>query len=176
MKVHVITAIVVTFLATAVGVSFAGSYDHEVKAKNISFAWKIEGDKLLGKMSAKTEGWVAVGFNPSKKMKDANIIIGYVDGKDVKIYDHFGDKATGHSEDGKKGGSEDVTLVGGTEEQGMTTIEFTMPLNSGDKLDGALSLDDDTVLILAYGDRDSIKARHKYRTDVTVNLGTGAAK
>ena len=176
MKTRVFAAIFVAVCLTGVSAAFGADYDHEVKAKNISFAWKIDADKLLGKISAKTDGWVAVGFNPSTKMKDANIIIGYVDGKEVKIYDHFGDKATGHSEDTKEGGSEDVTLVSGVEDGGMTTIEFTMPINSGDKLDGALSVDSDTALILAYGERDSIKARHKYRTEMTVNLGTGAVK
>ncbi len=176
MNSRVIAAIFVAVFMIGVSAAFGADYDHEVKAKNISFAWKIDGDKLLGKMSAKTDGWVAVGFNPSTKMKDANIIIGYVDGKDAKIYDHFGEKATGHSEDTKQGGSEDVTLVSGVEEGGMTTIEFTIPIKSADKLDGVLSADSDTVLILAYGDRDSIKARHKYRTSMTVNLGTGAVK
>ena len=175
IKMRVCTAIL-TAVFVALSATFAAAYEHEVQAKNISFAWKIDGDKLQGKMSAKTGGWVSVGFNPSTKMKDANFIIGYVDGKDVKIYDHFGDKATGHSDDSKNGGSADVTLVGGSEDQGMTTIEFTMPLNTGDKLDGQLSADGDTLLLLAYGDRDSIKARHKYRTSMTVNLTTGAVK
>jgi len=177
MKTRVFIAIFVSvfmFAVTAVSVS---AYDHEVKAKNISFAWKIAGDTLHGKISAKTKGWVAVGFNPSKKMKDANIIIGYVKDKDGKITDHFGDKATGHSSDTKKGGSKDVTLVSGVEEKGVTTIEFTMPLNSADKLDGTLVVDGDTLLMLAYGpDRDSFKVRHKYRTSMNVNLATGATK
>jgi len=155
----------------------ASAYDHEVTAKKMSFAWKIDGDTLHGKMSAKTKGWVAVGFNPSKKMKDANFIIAYVKGKKVSIADHFGNKATGHSADKKKGGTEDVMLVSGVEENGVTTIEFTIPLNSADKMDSPLSVDGDTNLLLAYGpDRDSFKARHKFRTSMSVNLSTGATK
>lgn len=163
-----------TLIALTAGI--AGAYDHEVTEKNMSFAWKIEGDTLHGKMSAKTKGWVAVGFNPTKKMKDANFILGYVKGGKPAVTDHFGDKATGHSEDTKKGGTEDVTLVGGSEEGNRTTIEFTMPINSGDKLDGTLSADGDTILLLAYGQRDSFKARHKWSTSMTVNLSTGATK
>jgi hypothetical protein len=172
-----LAAILVTIFTIGIAASAAAVYDHEVKAKNITFAWKINGDTLHAKMSAKTEGWVAVGFNPSKKMKDANFIIGYVKDGEAKIADHFGDKATGHSLDTKKGGTEDVVLVGGSEKSGVTTIEFTLPMTPSDKLDSKLDKDGDTVLLLAYGPaRDSFKARHKYRTSMTVNLSTGASK
>lgn len=155
----------------------SADYDHEVKAKSASFAWKIDGDTLHVKMSAKTKGWVAVGFNPSKKMKDANYILGYIKDGEAKVVDHFGDKATGHSSDEKLGGSSDVTLVGGSEEGGVTTIEFSIPMNSTDKYDSVLSKDGDTVVLLAYGpDRDSFKPRHKGKATKTVNLGTGAVK
>lgn len=152
-------------------------YDHELEAKGATFAWKIDGEMLHVKMSAKTKGWVAVGFNPSKKMKDANYILGYIKDGEAMVADHFGDKATGHSPDEKLGGTPDVTLVGGSEEGGVTTIEFSIPMNSADKYDSVLSKDGDTVVLLAYGpDRDSFKPRHKGKASKTVNLGTGAVK
>ena len=155
----------------------AGTYDHEVQAKDMTFAWRVDGDTLHAKMSAKTKGWVGVGFNPSKKMKDANFILGYVKDGKAEVADHFGTKATGHDEDSKKGGSDDVILVAGAEDNGLTTIEFTMPMSSSDKMDGTLTADGDTILLLAYGpDRDSMKPRHKFKKTMTVNLSTGASK
>lgn len=172
--ITVLSAVFVCFITTSL---FASSYDHEVKAKDMTFAWKVDGDTLHAKMSAKTKGWVGVGFNPSKKMKDANFILGYVKDGQAKVVDHFGTKATGHADDTKEGGSEDVTLVGGTEDKGVTVIEFTMPINSGDKMDSALTADGDTILLLSYGpDRDSFKPRHKFKKTMTVNLATGASK
>jgi len=177
MKKILFALIIVFFALSSFTLAVAASYDHEVEAKDMVFAWKVDGDTLHGKMSAKTKGWVAVGFNPSSKMKDANFIIGYVKDGKAEIADHFGDRSTGHSADSKKGGSDDVTLISGTEEGGMTTIEFTMPMNSADKMDSVLSKDGDTVLLMAYGpDRDSLKPRHKFRTSMTINLATGAAK
>ncbi len=38
MRTSVITTIFVAVVTAAVEVAFAGGYDHEVKAKNISFA------------------------------------------------------------------------------------------------------------------------------------------
>jgi hypothetical protein len=169
-----LTTLFACLLSTSVT---AATYDHEVTAKDMTFAWKVDGDTLHAKMSAKTKGWVGVGFNPSNKMKDANFILGYVKDGKAEVVDHFGTKATGHDADSKNGGSDDVTLVAGTEDNGLTTIEFTMPINSGDKMDSALNADGDTILLLAYGpDRDSLKPRHKFKTTMTVNLSTGASK
>lgn len=154
----------------------AVQYDHEVQDKKITFAWKVDGDKLAVKLTAQTEGWVGIGFNPKKMMQDANFILGYVKDGKASIVDEFGDSENNHSPDDKLGGSEDVTLVGGTEEGGKTTIEFTMPLQSADKYDNAITVDGDTTVLLAYGGaRDSFKLKHQYRTALKVNLSTGAS-
>lgn len=165
------------FLLATVAQGLSAEYDHTIEAKDMSFSWKIDGANLAGKISAKTDGWVGVGFNPSEKMKDANFVLGYVKDGEAKIVDEFGTTSTGHKNDDELGGKTDVTLVGGTEEGGMTTIEFVLPLQSGDEKDGTLSVDGDTVVLLAYGSgRDSFKSKHKFRTTMTVNLGTGAVK
>lgn len=153
----------------------AAQYDHEVQDKKITFAWKVDGDNLAIKLSAQTQGWVGIGFSPSKMMKDANVIIGYVKDGKVEISDEFGDSDNNHNPDVKLGGSEDVTLVGGTEEGGMTTLEFTIPMKSADKNDKDIVVDVDTTVLLAYGgERDSLKSKHQYRTALKVNLKTGA--
>ncbi len=155
----------------------AAQYDHEVKDKKITFAWKVDGDRLAVKLSAQTEGWVGIGFNPSRMMKDANFILGYVKDGKPEITDDFGDTNNNHSPDDKLGGTQDVTLVGGSEEGGMTTIEFTMPLQSPDKNDGTITANGDTIVLLAYGGaRDSFKSKHQYRTALKVNLSTGSSE
>lgn len=173
----IFVAILTCTLTVVASSLFAASYDHEIEANKVAFSWKIDGDIMHAKMSAKTKGWVAVGFNPTEKMKGANFILGFVKNGKAEITDHYGSSAVNHSVDTKNGGSEDVTLVGGSEEKGITTIEFTMPINSSDKNDSVLSIDGDTVVLLAYAMRDSFKARHKGDPGmITVNLATGAVK
>lgn len=171
-------------LAVFAGLSFgytsfasAGDYTHEVKAQKMAFAWKVSGDKLEVKLTAETTGWVAVGFNPTEGMKGANYILGYVKDGKVTLDDDFGDSPVGHKADDKLGGTEDVTLVGGSEEGGNTTIEFVIPLNSPDANDGKIDVNAESVVLLAYGpaDRDSFKTKHKFRTALKVNLNTGSA-
>lgn len=155
----------------------AAEYTHEVKSKKIAFAWKVDGDTLAVKLTAETDGWVGIGFNPVKEMKGANFILGYVKNGVAELDDDFGTDENSHKPDTKLGGTSDVTLVGGTETGGVTTIEFTIPLNSSDKNDTKIDVNGDTTVLLAYGaGRDSFKSKHKYRTALKVNLSTGASQ
>lgn len=175
MKTIIIGAALLLFWT--VGNVGAGQYDHEMKDNDFTFAWKVDGDALAVKISAKTEGWVGIGFNPSKEMKDANFVLGYVKKGEAKIIDEYGSSESAHKSDKKSGGTDDATLVGGTEEGGVTTIEFTIPLQSADTKDTKIDVEGDTVVLLAYGaGRDSFRTKHKYRSSHKVNLSTGAAE
>lgn len=170
-------AVILAFLVSMVSVAQSAEYQHSLRVEKMTFDWSIEGDHIAVKLSAPTTGWVAVGFNPSSKMKDANIIIGYVKKGKVKIVDDFGTAATQHKDDIKIGGAENVTVVGGAEEGDTTTIEFSIPLNSGDEKDGIIDPNADTTVILGYGpERDSFRLKHEFNTTIVVNLGTGEKK
>lgn len=170
-----ITLLVILSLTFVVS-GHSAAYQHSLTAEKVTFDWSVDGDNLAVKLSAPTEGWVAVGFNPVKRMQGANIILGYVKKGKVKVFDEIGTKPIQHAKDVSQEGKENVTLIGGSEENGTTTIEFTIPLNSGDVHDGVIDPAGDTVVILAYGERDSRKMGHKSQATVTVNLSTGATK
>ena len=151
------------------------AYSHKIEVKNMVFQWQIDGDKLNIELSAPTTGWVGIGFNPSDGMKDANFILGYVKKGKAKVTDHYGTQLRQHKKDTKLGGKKDVTNAKGGEKDGVTTISFTIPIDSGDSKDQALAVDQDTVVLLAYGSgRDSFNARHKTHARLSVNLTTGA--
>ncbi|MCD4720189.1 MAG: hypothetical protein K8S13_10080 [Desulfobacula sp.] len=56
----------------------AMEYQHTLEVKNMQFSWTIEENQIHVQLSAKTTGWVAIGFDPEKAMGGANIIIGAV--------------------------------------------------------------------------------------------------
>jgi hypothetical protein len=141
-----------------------------VTAIEMTFQWKVEGDTLHCIVSAPTSGWVAVGFDPSRRMKDANIIIGYVDDGTVEVFDHYGVTPIAHLDDTQRGGTTDVTDISGDETNNTTEIRFSIPLDSGDKRDRALSMGKSYEVILAYGRSDSLRAQHVARTTVEIVL------
>ena len=96
-------------------------------------------------------------------MKDADIIIGYVKDGQVTISDDFGVGVTAHMPDDRKGGTSNVTVVGGSEAGNTTTLEFTIPLKSGDDKDGVIDPGGDTKVMFAYGpDRDSLRMSYNF--------------
>jgi hypothetical protein len=154
--------------------SFAAEYDHETEFGGMSFAWKVAGENLNIKLTAPTTGWVGIGFNPTDAMEGANYILGYVKDGNVELRDDYGDSKRNHKEDVKLGGTSDLTVVGGEEKGKNTTVEFSIPLNSGDKYDSVLDPAGNTVVLLAFGgSRDSMRSKHKYRGTFNVNLSSG---
>jgi hypothetical protein len=143
-----------------------------VTAAGITFKWRADSATLSCEVTAPTTGWVSVGFAPSKMMKDADIIIGYVSGTEVTIEDHFGTGIIAHKSDTALGGADNLTGKKGIERNDTTTIGFTMPLNSGDRNDKALEKGREYKIILAYGPRgkDNAKSKHGKRGSAKIRL------
>lgn len=134
--------------------------------------YKIDGADLHCKLSSETSGWVAVGFNPSSMMKDANFIIGYVNSNTAYIRDDFGVSNTEHDADTAIGGTSNVTLISGSESNGITLLEFKIPLNSGDSKDRPLSNNQTYPIIFAKGSADDFTSYHTGSAISTITLGT----
>ncbi|TFH06154.1 MAG: DOMON domain-containing protein [Spirochaetales bacterium] len=138
--------------------------------EEMELAWAVEDGELLLRVSAPTAGWVAVGFEPSRAMADANILIGFVDGSDVTVEDHFGNGMFSHREDLSLGGTADVTVIAGTESDGRTELEFSIPLDSGDEFDRVLEEGRLTKVILAWGSNDNVGRKHRMRHSTEITL------
>ncbi len=175
-------AVLCIVMTAAAGFLFAGGNQEEggttgvkggagtFQAGDITAECRIAGEKLNVTLTAPTEGWIAVGFQPSSMMKDANIIIGSVDGDTVTIEDHFGTSAFAHKPDTDLGGSRDVEAGEGSEAGGTTTFSFAIPLDSGDSYDAVLRSGDTVKVILAYAKKDGFGTKHSYRTSAEITL------
>lgn len=105
MKNNYLIVSILSFIFFLIPLSLSAmEYQHTLEVKNMQFSWTIEGDQIHVRLSAKTTGWVAIGFDPEKAMQGANIIIGAVKKGKVKIEDHYADRKRGHSSDEKLGG------------------------------------------------------------------------
>lgn len=152
-------------------------YAHTIKLKKMTFSWKVKENKLYVRLIAPTKGWVGIGFNPSFKMQDANFVLGYVKRGSVNVTDAYGVRPKEHISDTAMSGKNNITDISGSQKGKLTTIEFAMPINSDDKADVKLSLKEYTKVLLAYGKgKDNFRQRHRYRTKLLVNLGTGKYK
>lgn len=178
MKNNYLIVSILSFIFFLIPLSLSAmEYQHTLEVKNMQFSWTIEADQIHVRLSAKTTGWVAIGFDPEKAMQGANIIIGAVKKGKVKIEDHYAIRKRGHSNDEKLGGKNDILNPSGSEEDGITTISFSFPLNTDDKYDKPINPEGISRIMLAYGaGKDSFKNRHPYRTIYEIDLSTGESK
>lgn len=143
-----------------------------VEAEEMEFKWRIADGRLEVELSAMSTGWLAVGFDPSRVMKDANIIIGYVEGGEVTVSDQFGSGAFSHTADTELGGTNDIIEADGREEDGRTAISFSIPLDSGDEYDTVLAAGQTHTILVACGPdgSDNFSKKHMYRAKLELQL------
>jgi len=139
---------------------------------DVQLGWTVEGETLALTVSAPTDGWVAVGFEPTMAMKDADIVMGYVAGTETFVRDDWGDGPTSHRSDIELGGTDDVTNVSGSESGLSTTLSYTIPLDSGDPFDHVLVPGTTVKVLLAYGREgdDGFTGYHAWAETVEIDL------
>lgn len=166
--------LLVTFLGILVPVIlYASDYDYRIDLGKMQFEWKVDHSNLNIYLKAKTKGWVGIGFNPTKLMKNANILIGYVKRGKVSIRDDYGYIQKGHKSDKSIGGQNNVTDISGTERGGFTELKFTIPLDSGDPKDSPIDVSKEITMMLAFGNSDNYRLKHKFFKKIRINLSTG---
>lgn len=112
---------------------------------------QVEEEMLQVALSAETTGWISIGFDPSRMMADANIIIAYVEDGELSIADDYGTGPMSHDRDTAHGGTNDIVAATGREEEGVTSVEFAIPLESGDDLDKPLAAGNTYLVLVAHG-------------------------
>ena len=137
-----------------------------------SFSWQFMTDEIEFTVKAPTTGWVGIGFNPSRMMKDAQYILGYIADGQLYVRDDFGTGNTTHAPDGSVGGDQHVRAISGKEEGGATTITFALPLKAQDPYDIDFVQGETYKVLLAYGanNADNYTGKHQSRTSVDVLL------
>jgi hypothetical protein len=155
------------------GVISDGEYSGSAEAAGVTLAWRHDGEMLYAAISAPTEGWISVGFDPENRMQGANFIFGYVSDGAATLADMFGVAPAGagsHPADEELGGTNDVQDWGGSEADGVTVIEFSIPLDSGDEYDRPLSPGSTYTVLLAFGPGDDLGSYHSARGATEITL------
>ena len=143
------------------GVISDGEYDQMMDEGGFRYYWNLERDVIQIGMEADAEAWIAIGIQPGRAMKDADIIIGVVTPEGVTISDQFSTGTFGpHMPDTELGGTSDILEVGGTRADGITVIEWSRLLETGDDYDNPLTPGESNGIIWAYGPGDNMSIAH----------------
>jgi hypothetical protein len=155
-------------------------YDYNVHFDddNYMIFWSINGSIISVGLKAKTTGWVALGIDPTSRMKNADMIFGWVDSDGTAhILDCYSTGSTGpHPPDTELGGTSDIIVYAGTESGGWTSIEFNRSLTTGDQYDKPFSEKGMLKILWAYGPSDDFTDKHAERGTGKLNLATGESE
>jgi hypothetical protein len=135
--------------------------------------WLVAENELKLKVKAQTNGWVGIGFNASKGMKDAWFVLGSLKDGKVTVSEDHGTTETAHRSVADLGGTASVQNVSGSNANNETEIRFSMPLVPPGSLDKPIVTDADMNVLLAYGDTIALQQIHKFRAKLKVNLSSG---
>lgn len=153
------------------GVISMGEY-----SKNLSLSggryvvsWRNDGDTLYMGLAGRAEGFVAIGFEPTQAMKDADMVMGWVSRGEATVLDLYSTGVYGpHPPDEELGGADDILEAGGREADGWTVIEFKRKMDTGDRFDRTLNPGQTVDIIWSMSSTDSLDIRH--------NVGRGEAR
>jgi len=151
-------------------------YPHQVRLGDGHFRllWEVENDTIKMGLQAEVSGMVAIGIDPERRMNEADIILGYRSGGEFELHDTYSFGETGpHPDDVDEGGTYDIMEYKVTEIGGVTTIEFTRLLDTGDDLDKPIPSEGKVKLIWATSTSDSFTDYHARRGTVTIDIATG---
>lgn len=141
-----------------------------LKSESDYIKMKLEFDEkrenVIITMSAKTEGWLSVGFEPSRMMKDAEIFIAYVSDGEVTFSHHYGSSSVKHK---KIEGSEDYTeILSHSVKDGWVKVKFSRSLDAEGEYYKTFEKGREMRVIYAIGKENNFKSRHIKRGSGTV--------
>jgi len=140
-------------------------YNHTRNLGQIEVYWRNDEDHFFMALKGETTGWLAIGFEPTIQMQDADMIFGWVEGGEATVQDLFSTGATGpHPPDTTLGGTDDIIEFDGTEIDGVTIIEFKRKLDTEDQYDHPLTQGQTINYIWAMANSDNFDTKHNITT------------
>lgn len=139
--------------------------------------WEISEDTAYFGIQARTPGWVCLGIEPTQGMATADMIFGWVEADGTAgALDCYSTGLFGpHPPDEELGGQQHILSFDAQEQDGVTTFEFSRPLEAGDAYDKSLSQEGEFKIIWAYSNSDDFLDLHNHRGSATISLSGAQA-
>lgn len=133
---------------------------------NMDFYWSFDEENIYIGLISPGSGWLAIGFEPTLRMRDAAIIIASIENEELKIESHIGSAPTAHTE---VENNYILNAAGNKSSEG-TIIEVSIPINNNE-LELELRKDEIYSMIFAYHDTStSFSTRHSARTSTEIEF------
>lgn len=146
------------------------SFKSSITVRDMDIRWTEETECWAFELSAPTKGWVALGFNQKNDIVQTNLIMAAVKGEKVEREDFYVVGFGNPQPVTKLGGKFAVTNVEGEEQNGHTTVRFSIPKKAIDQYHYDLKAGDEIWFICAYSRADEFDHHSTMRQHVKVKL------
>ena len=144
------------------------TYENHFQAGiDMDFFWQFdaEGEELHIRLESPGSGWLAVGFEPSTRMQDAEMVIAGFEDDEFLLEEHIGTGPTSHEQIENSY----IQEYAGEHEEELTVAEFVLPLTGDTRYE--LQSGEVYEVIFAYHDEDdNFLQRHSQRTSAEVEF------
>lgn len=141
-----------------------------VQVEQMSVNWRVVNDVIEFETSAPTLGWVALGFNATDDIENANLIMGAVVDGVARVEDRYVVAVGDHRQVEAIGGTNALMHASGEEQNGSTTIRFALPIKAVDDYHMHLQSGTEIYLIAAYSVDDDFAHHSRMRQHLRITL------
>lgn len=141
--------------------------NHFISDIDMELFWEfsLEEEELYMVLKSPGSGWLAIGFEPTNRMADAQMIIAGFENEGFILEEHYGTGPTTH----EKIDETYIENSSGERTAESSRIEFVIPLGVESRYD--LQQGEEYTIILSYhNSSDNFLQRHSQRTTIEVEL------
>ncbi|MCI4667235.1 MAG: DOMON domain-containing protein [Bacteroidia bacterium] len=147
-----------------------GYYPKQIEKNDMKVSWEFEKDVINIRLSAPTQGWIAIGFNEVSGLKGNYLLMARVVEGKAELVEHFVFAPGDYQAITKSSPNPKVIEVSGQEENGTTDISFSLKGNFSDEFRKSLVPKKDYHLLMAYSVSDNFKHHSRMRTSIKIRL------
>ena len=141
-----------------------------VERNGMTVQWQVTATELQIRMSAPTQGWVAVGLNPNEHLMGTSLLMGRIQNANPEVEDFYVLSPGNYKPVTELGGESQVTLIEGSESPNGTYLHFSIPLEPDSEWHYALQAGKAMHLLMAYSRSDDFENHSMMRTSVLIEL------
>lgn len=146
------------------------NYPKFISKNGMEVSWHYNKDRIYFKMSAPTDGWLAIGFNSTTRIEGTYLIMGNVINGKANVVEHFTLSPGNYKTISSLGATAQLEEVKGSEESNKTIIEFSLPIKAWSKYQKDLTKGIEYTMIIAFSQEDDFQHHSSMRTAVNINL------
>ena len=133
----------------------------------IDIYWEFsEEQELYMMLKAPVSGWISIGFEPSRRMKDAKIVIIGFENEEIILEEHYGNTQISH----RKIEEKYITQFYGERTEEYSLAEFVIPLDTESRYNRLQPGSIIKAIIAYHSDSDNFMRRHSQRDTIEIQF------